>query len=212
MFAPDTMLGDIDVTTIPNSSEKAVLLPGASGENRISFSQLLTQVRWAQDHFGASMTWAEAVTQLRKDASVGPNQRDFNVNNWISNQLRKANAKNELTDGQTNLAELYLGVFSGEATHWHAPIQAKLDATPAAIRNTIQMALLNAYMAGEQGPFNRVMVLIEKTFGSPPRGANAAGAERAVNSAFGPGAPAPEFAGAMSDALAGLSGDEEGPF
>lgn len=163
----DALLKEIDTEALPMLKEKAVLLPGAQGENLVSFPQQRQIAVYAKAHFAAAMTWGEAVVSLRKQFCIG-HQSDFHISDAIGSVNVAARALDPLSPNQERAAWVYIRALEGDEPHWFAPFQVKIEATRMSVRLLLADEFQKAVSSNEQGPFNRAIKSCEMRFGRMP--------------------------------------------
>lgn len=185
-ISPEQLLGTIDAEGLPDTPKDAPrplpasyrrILPGASpADTGVTDSQVKTMVRWAHQNLDLSLTWAQAVSEMRKRFITGQ-QRDFNIADRIINEGYKANADLRLTEDQARMVNTIIlalqapdkvGKDREQAQHWDLGIRQAIATVDVRTRKQY-LALFDSVWT--QGDLTVVMDRFSARFGRPqPKG------------------------------------------
>lgn len=165
----DTLLMQIDPDALPKGQEKAVFLPAdaarsTAGKNVISFNQQRLIAQYLKGAMAPTMTWAEAVSKLRVEAGLTPNQYDFGMAEHVSRIWDAQTANDSLTVNQLALATDLVGVLSGQRDHRDADITKAVKARGPKIADTLLVRFVSASTKGE---FNGALHMFNAVYGFP---------------------------------------------
>lgn len=163
----DTILGAISVDTLPVDTAKVNILPGGSThpDNVLSNAQVRVIADWVTQNLSPSLTWAQAIAQLRTRAGIrSTNQRDFPLVEWVVEQGRAASADEPLTPGQENLRDNCIKALSGVKNHFEPEIDTRIKNTSRMVVEQITVRFMNIETRGQ---LSTAMKVFGALFGVP---------------------------------------------
>lgn len=168
---PDALVATLDMNQVEESQLQQYLLPSRT-EPQFALSGLQVRVllRYLLEHSEFhQMTFARAITELRKRANIRGESRDFGMVQWVMQQGYAQNASNPLSPRQHELRIQFIQALSGKQDHWHPPINAAIREMENLDRAIIADHLRDWIKCRTQGDFDLAFNTFKALFGDIPR-------------------------------------------